>query len=588
MSGICGIYNRNDNRILSMVNALRHRGPDEMETVRAGDHSLGICRVVGSGCSSLPLTYGFKYGARNIYALLDGQIYNTAGLAAELTERGFAVSSTNQEEIIAALYIRDGDDFARHLRGMFAIAVLDGDRLLLCRDVMGVKPLFYWTSGKSLCFASEMKAILPGLLAIPPVNRRFLEELMTFGFSSIPEQTIFEGIKQVPPGACAVFNNRLAFQRYGVSVPSFAVTGGCGTSANTNDNKYPELVEEVQRRVYQAVKKVWSHGWEEKGIYLSGGLDSSLLAVLATQFGSKRLRTYTLIDSNDYEDGHFARVVAEAINSEHYEFMVDNSDYLRELPHFVAHYENVVAGGVFDIHGGVAYHMLSRRIAQYERVAVSGEGADELFGGYPWTYTHPLGFADRIRRRASLLSISRDLENKIESLFPQPECEELYRSNIFDFLVGPGLANYHLWSVDRSCGAFGLEVRVPYVDLDLVEFALSLPVSYRVKDRGTKLILRDAAASIFSNYDIQSILTRPKLGMPAALSRSTPAIKTFIAEVTSGHQADHPYGDLLPTIEDRFMFNLFFLIFYRWQGRLPADFDLKEFALGGGFKHLYD
>jgi asparagine synthase (glutamine-hydrolysing) len=158
---------------------------------------------------------------------------------------------------------------------------------------------------------------------------------------------------------------------------------------------------------------------------------------------------------------------------------VDENDYFREFPSYIYHYENFFAGGIFDIHGGMAFHMLCKRVADFVRIAFSGEGADELFGGYYWSHTHPLGLSDRIRESQRLFGVSDHVRELVLTIFPYPEDETTYRLNVFDLLMGSGLANYHLWSVDRSSSAFGFEIRPAFLYNELVEFALSLPVNTR-------------------------------------------------------------------------------------------------------------
>jgi asparagine synthase (glutamine-hydrolysing) len=240
----------------------------------------------------------------------------------------------------------------------------------------------------------------------------------------------------------------------------------------------------------------------DKGFYLSGGVDSSLLVMLAAQLQAGPPSTFTLADSDDTPDLIAARAVAKAVGADHHEFRVTLDDYLQELPVFVQHYENVIAGGVFDIHGGMAYQMLSRKISEHVRVAFSGEGADELFGGYYWSYTHPLGFSDRIRRRLETIGSPDAVAEQVNSLFPRPEDESVYRRNLFDFLIRGGLSNYHLWSVDRSCSAFGFEVRPAYLHDDLVELALSLPIEAKVLGGDTKRVLKEAARQVFDHYGV--------------------------------------------------------------------------------------
>lgn len=176
---------------------------------------------------------------------------------------------------------------------------------------------------------------------------------------------------------------------------------------------------------------MFNHGGMEKGLYLSGGLDSSTIAYIARAELGYPLQTFTLADSPETPDFQSARVVAKALHTKHKEFMVSVNDYWRWLPDYLAHYESLMAGGVFHIQGGLAFHILSKFVSDHVRVAFSGEGADELFGGYYWIYTHPLGFSDRIRQRLGNGENGK-VRALVEAIFPLPEDEKVYRKNLFD------------------------------------------------------------------------------------------------------------------------------------------------------------
>jgi len=256
---------------------------------------------------------------------------------------------------------------------------------------------------------------------------------------------------------------------------------------------YEETVTKTRRIILRAVERMFSHGDMDKGVFLSGGVDSSTIALAASLQTEKKIQTFTLADSEDTPDLLAARQVAKALKTDHHEFIVNSKDYWQWLPDYVAHYEGLMAGGVFHIQGGLAFHILTKLISNHVRVAFSGEGADELFGGYYWIYTHPLGFSDRIRKNFAAIENNPALTSVMEELFPDPEDEAVYRKNLFDFLLKGGLANYHLQSVDRSAGAFGMEIRPLYLEDDLSQWAMELPIEYKVPNKETtKRILRDA------------------------------------------------------------------------------------------------
>jgi asparagine synthase (glutamine-hydrolysing) len=228
-----------------------------------------------------------------------------------------------------------------------------------------------------------------------------------------------------------------------------------------------------------------------------------------------------------------------------------------------------MAGGVFHIQGGLAFHILSRFVSDHVRVAFSGEGADELFGGYYWIYTHPLGFSDRIRQRLS----NRDngkVTALVDTIFPLPEDEKVYRKNLFDDLLKGALSNYHLQSVDRSGGAFGFEIRPLYLDDDLSQWAMELPIEYKVPDKTTtKRILRDAFREEFKKHGIQEVTGRLKMGMPSALSNLEIKISKQVDQAIGEEEVrKHPLGLHLGSKMGLMIFDLFEHIFFRgWDHR---------------------
>ncbi len=263
-----------------------------------------------------------------------------------------------------------------------------------------------------------------------------------------------------------------------------------------------------------------------------------------------------------------------------------------ELPSYIYHYENVISGGVFDLQGGMAFHLLSKQASQYVKVALTGEGADELFGGYYWIYTHPLGFADRIRRRlqqATQHVPNPELESLVNRLFPLPENATLYRLNAFDFLLQAGLSNYHLWSVDRSSGAFGFEIRPFYLYDDIVGLGLNTPVEHKVPSTNvTKLILKDVARHYFLPYGLEDVPTRKKYGMPAALSQVNSQLRHYISQrVTDKYFEKHPYRHFLHTKTDLVMFDVFYYIYFHGKGIFNPEFILDEALAGGIFEGMY-
>ncbi|MBW1795165.1 MAG: asparagine synthase (glutamine-hydrolyzing) [Deltaproteobacteria bacterium] len=571
MCGICGIYNEaNADVVTAMLESIRHRGPDSFATVLFGNHSLGQCglHIVSSENDILPLTDSHD----KIALLFNGEIYNHQELRDELTKEGYVLRSSADSGVIIPLYKKYKQRFVNRLKGMFAIVIIDQDEILLARDKFGIKPLYYFQEGEKLVFGSEMKALLQHPTVPAELDTDALEELTVFGYIFSEERTPLKAIRQVPPGTIITFDGQnISKQKYYTIPQSYYLNNG--------NVDYQESVDQLTDILFETFTLFHKHGNHDKGLYLSGGVDSTLMAILSQEILRKPIKTYTLYDSKKATDFNYARKVSRAIGSEHHELLVTASDYLNELPNFIYHYENVVAGGVFDVQGALAFQILSKHISEHHKVAFTGEGADELFGGYYWIYTHPLGFSDRIRQRASRLPIYSKVRTIVDELFPYPENEKAYRRNLFDILVRSGLSNYHLWSVDRSCSSFGFEARPPYLYDDVAEFALSLPIEFKVPNKKTtKRIIKDAALPFLKKYNLSDIASRKKYGMPAALDHIGPQIKKIVANLISDDAAaTHPYSQYLASPMDVLMFDLFYYFIIHKRCRFDHTFSIQAF-----------
>ncbi len=543
-----------------MALAARHRGPDSLETWTNDYHGVAACRLSIFGDKSASMIY--QDPETGLIVLLNGEIYNYQGLWKELAGQGGLPRTNLEAELIARLYSTHGTGFASRLKGMFAIAILDGSKLVLARDRFGIKPLYYCQGGKTFLVCSEIKGLLSHPEVSPLLNTAALEETSVFGYVCSQEETFFQGIKQVLPGSV------ISVSSSGVMTTS--TFGGFPAAHFLNGQPrcdYPAAVKESRRLLIGAVERMFQHGSMEKGLYLSGGVDSSTIAYIARCELGYDFKTFTLADSPDTPDMQMARLVAGALGTHHSEFIISEADYWRWLPDYVAHFESLMAGGVFHIQGGLAFHILSKFISENVRVAFSGEGADELFGGYYWIYTHPLGFSDRIKGRLAGLQkqSSKRLRDLVETIFPEPEDEMTYRRNLFDHLLRGGLSNYHLQSVDRSGGAFGFEIRPVYLDDDLSQWAMELPIDYKVPDKKTtKGILRDAFRDDFKRQGIHEVTTRLKMGMPSAVENLDARISAQVERAISDEEIrKHPLGNLLGSKMGLLLFDLFEHIFFR-------------------------
>jgi len=444
---------------------------------------------------------------------------------------------------------------------MFAIAILDGNRLILARDRFGIKPLYYINMGRKVIFGSEIKSIL----VHPDVTAQL--HIPVFGYVYSPDKTLFERIIQVEPGTVLIIS------KDGQLTKRFWQAPEASYFDPERHLDYSTAVIQLRQLIIETMDLLLAHGNHPVGIYLSGGLDSTILALVARNILGYPVTTFTLADGSETADLLAAREVSAKLGTRHIERRVTVDDYFNKLSHFVQHYESLVAGGVFDIHGGVAFHLLSETVSEHVKVAFSGEGADELFGGYYWIYTHPLGFADRIRNRLQFNPNGHGTHKLVDDLFPFPEDECIYRRNVFDALIKGGLANYHLQSVDRSAGAFGFEIRPAYLFDDLAAFALNLPIEYKAPDkRIIKRILRDAFKLELEQLGLDWVLTRLKEGMPAAVSSLAPLItERMEASIDDSTLSQHTLKIYLRCKSDVYLFNMFAETF-----QLGAEYALQD------------
>lgn len=551
----------NSGTLANMADAVKHRGPDTMEVWPTGSHGIAACRLAIFGSPDATMTY--LDPASGAVVLLNGEIYNYEELWDQLSSSGERRTSDLETELIARLYRIHGIDFARHLKGMFAIVILTHDKLVLARDRFGIKPLYYKRLGRKVVVCSEIKGILRHPEVTAALDHTALEETRVFGYVVDQELTFFRGIRQVRPGSTIAFSDDGAVDMRDCDRLPAAHYDGAGVD-------YQATCRNVREKVIAAVEKLFNHGAMNKGIYLSGGLDSSTMALVARKLLGYQVQTFSLADSEDNTDLLAARSMAAGLRTQHLEYLVTSDDYWHALLDYVAHYESLMAGGVFDIQGGVAYHLLCERASKAVKVAFTGEGADELFGGYYWIYTHPLGFSDRIRTNLSSVLPNPRMARFVDELFPAPEDEKVYRRNLFDHLMHSGLSNYHLQSVDRSAGAFGFEIRPLYLYDDLADCALRLPIEYKVPDKTiTKRILRDAFRADFEAMGLEWVNSRLKLGMPAAISRIDKEVTESVEKAISVNELQrHPLGNILGSKMNLLLYDLFEHIFFKdWDHR---------------------
>ena len=372
MCGIAGVFGRGDRAVVeAMLDTLKHRGPDDGHIVCGERFAIGARRLsivdVAGGRQPLANEDGTVVAAQN------GEIYNFPELRPALLEAGHHLHTHTDTEVLPHLWEDYGDALPEHIHGMFAVAVWDDRQQvgLLARDRMGKKPLYYWQSGGALYFASELKA----LLTIPGFSKRLNREALHhyLGYKHVPNPlSIFEGVSVLPPA------HRLVFRAGGE--PRLSRYWSLPFCRSTPVPDEREAVDELLVRLRRAVERRLMSD-VPIGFFLSGGIDSSITVALAAELASSRIKTFTLTYSDQATtagkegDRTWARWVAERYDTEHHEETISFSHYPDTLPLILRAFDEPFAGVT-------STYFLSQRIAQYVKVAVAGDGADELFGSY--------------------------------------------------------------------------------------------------------------------------------------------------------------------------------------------------------------
>jgi asparagine synthase (glutamine-hydrolysing) len=533
--GICGTAQSDGEQAIKAMNAtMRHRGPDDegiyvdaRANVGLGARRLSIIDVEGG---HQPLTN--EDGS--VWAVLNGEIYNFPSLRRRLLAAGHSFATRSDTEVLVHLYEEYGIDLVHALEGMYVFAIWDAarGRLLIARDRFGEKPLFYSANGKNLMFASELTALLAAGSSNWEVDPAVVDAFFVYGY--VPgSAAIVRGIRQLEPGHVLLWDldsRRPDVRRYWAP-PLFASEDG---------TPLRDLVEETRELLERSVRARLISD-VPLGVFLSGGVDSTLVAVLAARSVSGRLKTYTVgYEVGSVDERASARRVAALIDADHHELVL-TTDLVRDtVPAMLAGVDQPIADQAFAALEALA-HFARRDVT----VAVGGEGADELFAGYPryrWLArgaqlpewlprAAPARVAARVSHVPRLARLARvtDLLSGEDTFQRHLEWVSDHRSNRRAELYGPRLRALVdskvpiddadggvdddvvgslmrldllrwlpgdvLTKADRATMRASLEFRTPYLSRELAEFAASVPSSVHVK-HGGKLLLRRLAGDL--------------------------------------------------------------------------------------------
>jgi asparagine synthase (glutamine-hydrolysing) len=564
MCGICGIVNFPPDRLVersrveAMNQAILHRGPDEDGFLINGNVGLAMRRlsIVDVSGGHQPVTN--EDGSISI--LYNGEIYNHAVLREQMLAKGHRYRTKSDTESVVHLYEEYGPKAVEFLQGMFAFALWDAPRrkLLLVRDRLGIKPLYYWFDGKTLVYGSEIKAILASRLMPAELDAAVLPEYLALGYIA-GDRTFFKGVRKLLPGHWMSVEDagKLQITQYW-DVPAH-------TPVQMSE---AECVREYRTRLEGCVV---SHLMADVplGVFLSGGLDSSAVAAIAAKHHAGPLKTFSVgYDDEQYSELPYARKVAQHIGSEYHEIKVSEEEFFSALPKLIWHEDSPMMGSA-----SVPLYFVSKLAREHVKVVLSGEGSDETMAGYSrYAFTLLNARFDRVYDAVTPSFLQRAISRQMRegvwlsakwrrklshsflaknggffesmyldgffSAFGEEEQRKLfsdpaqvqhiyddsvrflqsYNGDLLSKLLYSDIKTYLvelLMKQDQMSMAASIESRVPFLDHTLVEFATQIPSALKTKGTTGKWILKNGVADLLP----QEIIHRPKLGFPTPWER---------------------------------------------------------------------
>lgn len=553
MCGICGVVSKDtrpvDEQVLrTMADIMFHRGPDD-EGYHLQDHiGFGFRRL-----SIVDLAHGHQPMCNEdgtVWIVFNGEIYNYKELFEDLVKRGHQFRTHCDTEVIVHLYEEWGIDCVDKLRGMFAIGIYDGrnHKTFLIRDYFGIKPLYYANTDKALIFSSDIKSILTTGFITPQVDLQAFSDFLSFQY--VPEpRTMLSGISKLPPAHYLEIDGDLVKLR----------EYWRAEFEPDESRSLAYFTEGIEAQLRASVDR-HSKADVPRGAFLSSGIDSTVIASLLREQG--QLKTFSIGFENTearHDELPLAEQTAQALGTEHYSVRTSAAEYRDELARLVSFQEDPVADP-----SSIALYFVSKAASEHVKVMLSGEGADEIFGGYP-IYHEPVslrGLANRpawqrtaLRKFASVLPYglkgksflergTTDLERRFigdAKIFSDEVKGQLLSDKVPLAALAPCFAvtdrfyartqyldditrmqdiDIHTWlpgdilmKADKMTMANSIELRVPFLDRDVFEFAARIPTRFRIHEQQTKYALRESVKGIVP----EQIRKRAKLGFPVPL-----------------------------------------------------------------------
>jgi len=561
MCGILGKISYNGNidkdRFKAMRDTMPYRGPDSNGLWFDDAEKIGLAHLRLSILDPTPAGHQPRVeAAHNCVISYNGEVYNYLEIRAELETKGYTFETGADTEVVLKAYIEYGHDCLKHFNGMFAIAIWDGNKkeLFLARDRLGIKPVYYFQSDDEFIFASETKAILKGLDKKPALNVQLIDSYMSFGY--IPgENTLHQGIKRLMPGHYGIFKDG-----------SFSIKQYWDLSFNNSEDKGFDYYVDGSKKLLDSAIDLRLRSDVPLGIFLSGGIDSSAVVGLLADRVKEPLKTFSIgYDfGKGFDETPYAQIIADKFKTDHHEIKITPAQFKEFIPEYISLMDEPVTEAA-----AISLFFVAKLAKEKVTVALSGEGSDEIFAGYDlYQYMNVLdkyravvgqtgsnffagvsnkvlGKSHKISKYLTMATLPIEQRYKGMSTYPDHEKEALYKpefkaeieqdsqvssrdytkslfektkkadalSKMLYFDTKTWLVDDLLIKADRMSMAASLELRVPFLDYRLVEFAATIPSKHKIKKGEGKYPLKKMMEGILPN----DIIYRKKMGFPTPL-----------------------------------------------------------------------
>ena len=560
MCGIAGFISGSDNKkkiIKAMIDKIIHRGPDAEGFYVDDNIALGHRRlsIIDLNSGDQPIYNEDK----SIVVIFNGEIYNYVELRDELKKKGHKFKTKCDTEVLVHGYEEWKENMPKKLRGMFAFALYDikNKTLFIARDNFGIKPLYYYENNNTFMFASEIKSFMVHPDFNKELNKDLIKPYLSFSFTPTKE-TLFKGVYRVDPGTCmTIKEGKVKTTRY------------YHLEFNTKNMSYDKAVEDIDKLMKESVEKHMISD-VEVGSFLSSGVDSSYLVALA-----RPDKTYTVgYSDKKYNEIEYAKNLTKELKINNTSKVITKEEYLDIIPKIMYHLDEPTSDPA-----AVALYFVAKLASKDVKVVLSGEGADEFFGGYNFYHTEfdiswynkiPYFIRHAIAKICSLLPevkginflIRRGMKLEddyigVSKVFSERETKKFVKANskyrnkditkdVYnefkdkDNVTKMQAIDINFWLIkdilqkaDRMTMANSLEGRVPFIDKEVFSYASSLPFEYKVTKENTKVALRDAAKKVIPTEAYK----KKKLGFPVPL-RAWMKEKDFYTEIKNTFNKD--------------------------------------------------